>query len=35
METNPALFPMNYKLRRDDVPNVFGNDIGREEIEFS
>jgi hypothetical protein len=35
METNPALFSMNYKFRRDDVANVFCNDIGREEIEFS
>src|SRR5579872_5128888 len=35
METNPTLFPMNYKFRWDDVPNVFCDDIGGQEVEFS
>src|SRR5271156_1398389 len=35
IETNPAPFSMNYQFRRDDVPDVFGDDVGGEEVEFS
>jgi hypothetical protein len=35
METNPAYFSADYDSCRDDVPNVFCNDINRQKIEFS
>ena len=35
METNPAYFSVDHYFCRDDVPNVFRNDINRQKVEFS